>query len=297
MLHTISCAVAAHLLPNIIASNYNEPHWKVFVFFFLITYFVPVLGLIGLILAIPIVLYHSRLDKKTRNPINLTNIRNISTSKPEKNKNYHTLDLYNKYKSKDSNQRLQAIYNSLKLKDQDAIPLLRMALGDQVDEIRLLSYALLDRKESIINKRINNNKKKFDKIENSKNKELCQQIASDYWELAYIGLVQGETQNYVLNTARKYIEYGLKYYPNDPGLCFLLAQILLQLKCFQQALEQFKKAENLGIDYKKLLPYYAEIAFNNKEYSKFKQLMSNIDLHATSPKVSALAQFWHQENQ
>jgi tetratricopeptide (TPR) repeat protein len=184
----------------------------------------------------------------------------------------------------------------LKLKDRDAIPLLRTALADPVDDIRLLAYTLLDRKEFRLSKHIDKSKQELEKKENSGKKQLYRQIASCYWELAHLGLVQGEAKNHVLGMAYKYIELGLEYSPEDCGLRFQYAQILLRLGKYQLAFEQFKKAEILGIEHISLLTYYAEIAFHNRRYREVKQLMTAIEHPAAYPLLTTAARFWQMRS-
>lgn len=62
--------------------------------------------------------------------------------------------IQNLFRSRNPEKRLEAVFATLKLEDRDAVPLLRRALGDSVDDIRLLAYALLDRKEHRLSERI-----------------------------------------------------------------------------------------------------------------------------------------------
>ena len=294
--HFIASTVAAYIFPEIMAPNHNEIQLRNRIFFFVIVFYLPVLGLIGLILAIPFVICRSSKPEKLGLSVNINKVRDLPITETVDTDN-QPVSLHNLnglYRSRNPHKRLQAVYATLKLKDQDAIPLLYKALGDPVDDIRLLAYALLDRKENYLSKRINKNKQDFEKIENSRNKKLCLQIANDYWELVRLGLIQGEARNYILNMACKYIELGLKHYPQDLGLCFLYAQILLKLKNYQHAYEQFRKTENLGMDHKSLLAYYAEIAFYSHQYHEVKQLMKTVDLPTAYPKLSAVTQFWQK---
>lgn len=294
-LHFIASIIAACIFPTIMASNRKQPQLKINIFFFMVVFYLPVLGLVGLTLAIPFIIRHSPKPKKTNFAVSLNKIRNLPDI-PAQAIDDNFANLHSLYRSRNPDKRLKAIYASLKIKDQDAIPLLRMALSDPVDDIRLLAYALLDRKEHGISERIKHSKQKLEKIENSRNKRLYRQIANDYWELANLGLTQGEARNYVLNMACKYIELGLKYYPQDVGLCFQYAQILLKLGNFERAYEQFKKAESLGMEHKKLLIYYAEIAFHRHQYYKVKQLMAEIDYPAAYPQLTSVVQFWQKKN-
>lgn len=293
--HFIACVVATCIFPKIITPSQNRPQLKVYIFFFVVTFYLPVAGLTGLTLAIPFILRRSSKLKKANLSVSLSKIRKLPDI-PALVTEGNSADLHSLYRSKNPDKRLQAIYATLKLKDQDAVPILRMALGDPVDDIRLLAYALLDRKEHHLSERIKKSRQKLEKIENSRNKQLYRQIANDYWELANLGLAQGEMRTYVLNMACKYIELGLKYYPQDLGFCFQYAQILLKLGNYDQAYEQFKKAESLGIEHKKLLIYYAEIAFHKHHYHKVKQLMAAIDFPAAYPQLSSVVQFWQKKN-
>jgi tetratricopeptide (TPR) repeat protein len=113
-------------------------------------------------------------------------------------------------------------------------------------------------------------------------------------ELARLGLVQGETQNYVLKMACKYIELGLKFYPKDAGFYFQYGQALLKLRKYQQAYEQFKKAESFGIDREKLLVYYAELAFYRQNYLEVRDIMKTLDFPTAHPQLSTIANFWQK---
>ncbi|SDY12033.1 hypothetical protein [Nitrosomonas sp. Nm58] len=293
--HFIASIVAAYLFSKIIVSNQTEPQLRVYILFFVVTFYLPVLGLMGLTLALPFIKHLSSKLKKTNFPVSLSKIRNLPDM-PAPATDDNSADLHSLYRSRNPDKRLQAIYATLKIKDQDAVPILRMALGDPVDDIRLLAYALLERKEHNLSERIKKSKQKLEKIENSRNKQLFRQIANDYWELANLGLAQGEMRNYVLNMACKYLELGLKHYPEDSGFCFQYAQILLKLGNYEKASEQIKKAENLGIEHKKLLIYYAELAFHKHHYHKVKQLMAAIDFPAAFPQLSSVVQFWQKKN-
>jgi tetratricopeptide (TPR) repeat protein len=95
--------------------------------------------------------------------------------------------------------------------------------------------------------------------------------------------------------AYKYIELGLEYSPEDIGLRFQYAQILLRLGKYQLAFDQFQKAEILGIEHVSLLTYYAEIAFHNRHFHEVKQLMTAIELPAAYPVLTTAARFWRNE--
>lgn len=295
--HFIASAVAAYIFPTIVTPSQTEASLRTNLFFFVIIFYLPAIGLIGLILSIPFVgSFSSKKQDNSNLFMNINKIRDLpSEAGVTGGQPVNSHSLYDLYRSRNPERRLQAVYATLKLKDRDAIPLLRLALGDSVDDIRLLAYALLDRKEYRLSKHIEKSKQELENIENPRKKQLCRQIANDYWELAHLGLVQGEAKNHVLRMAYKYIELGLGYSPQDSGLLFQYAQILLRLGKYQQALEQFKKAEVFGIEYIGLLTYYAEIAFYSRHYQEVKQLMTEVELPAAYPLLTTTARFWQKQ--
>lgn len=295
--HFIASAVAAYTFPKIILPSQHKAPIRISIFFFVLIFYLPVLGLIGLILAIPFAAGVASKKPEKRNLLmNVNKIRDLpSEAAGTGNQPVNSHSLYDLYRSRNPDKRLQAVYATLKLKDRDAIPLLRLALGDAVDDIRLLAYALLDRKEYRLSKSIEKAKQDLEKQDSPRRKQLYRQIANDYWELAHLGLVQGEAKNHVLGMAYKYIELGLGHSPQDSGLLFQYAQILLRLGKYSQALEQFQKAEVSGIEYISLLTYYAEIAFYTRRYRDVKQLMTEVELPAAYPLLTTAARFWRRE--
>lgn len=296
--HFIVSAAAAFVLFQILIPAHEGFQLRNYIFFLLVIFYLPVLGLLGLILAIPITLFCGSRLEESISSIKISKVRDLSlTQEPALGSQAIDLgNLHGLYRSKSYHKRLQAVYATLKLKDSEAVPLLHKALKDPVDDIRLLAYALLDRKENHLSKRILKNKQALEKHDHSNSKILILRIVNDYWELVRLGLIQGEAQTHVLNMGRKYVELGLKQYPQDLGFNFLYAQILLKLKYFQQALEQFRKSEELGMDRNNLLIYYAEIAFHNHQHQEVKRLLQDMEFPTNYPKLSAITQFWQKAN-
>jgi polysaccharide biosynthesis protein PelE len=295
--HFLASVFAAYVFPKLIVPKQYKARGTNAFFFFMIVFYLPVLGLVALILAMPLVAGLFPTKVQSANPsVRINRIRDLppeaGVTRGQPVNSHSLFDLYN---SRDPHKRLQAVYATLKLKDRDAIPLLRLALGDGMDDIRLLAYALLDRKEYRLSKHIEQSKQTLENQENSAKKQLYRQIANDYWELAHLGLVQGEAKNHVLGRAFEYIQLSLVSSPEDLGPIFQHAQILLRLGKYQEALEVFKKAEMLGMELICLQTYYAEIAFYTRRYREVKQLMTAIELPAAYPLLTMAARFWGKE--
>ncbi|PMZ42773.1 transporter, partial [Pseudomonas sp. GW247-3R2A] len=84
---------------------------------------------------------------------------------------------------------------------KEAVPILKLALGDPSDDVRLLAYSMLDKQESDINLHI---QIALGELVNANAKTagaLHGRLARWYWELAYLGLAQGSVLDHVLTQA------------------------------------------------------------------------------------------------
>jgi hypothetical protein len=195
-------------------------------------------------------------------------------------------------RSSDPGARIEAILLTLKLKDKDAVSLLRTGLKDRVDDIRLLAYSLLSRKEKTIYDRIDATMARLKTAAPDTDSQLLYQIlVSAYWELVYCGLAEGDAARFLLRKAHDIAMDALKRYPGSTGLYFQLGRILLLKRDYRAATLAFKQANILGTDEKKLLPYFAEIAYYEHRFSAVKTLLENIS-HGPYPNLSAAAGFW-----
>lgn len=265
-----------------------------FLLFFMIAFFIPVLGMSGLALAL--IATADRVKKEDKLPIHFNMIREFSHAPADQRLRfeYGVVSLDNLLKSQNPDIRMNAVYATLKLDDKNAIPLLRTALHDPVDDIRLLAYALIDRKEQRISERIENARKSLESADPANIRNLYKNIIKDYWELAHLGLVEGETLNFVLNKTREYLEKALQLYPTDRGLHLQYAKLLLRLRSPQLAYDEFKTAESLGVEKQQLLIYYAEIDFLKRQYGVVKRYMKDVNLVTAHPHIQATSRFWQE---
>jgi tetratricopeptide (TPR) repeat protein len=193
-------------------------------------------------------------------------------------------------RSPDPDKRLSAVLATLRLQNKDAIALLRLALRDSEDDVRLLAYALLDRKEQAISERIMFSLGQLQNAPSDKEHfKLHQAIAYDCWELIYSGLAQGEVSTYWLDTACKHAEAALKLNPYHAGLRFLYGIILLRQAKLDKARTAFIRAEKLGIASNKVAPYLAEISFLKKRFCEVRHHLVSNDSAAFQQPLTVLA--------
>lgn len=194
--------------------------------------------------------------------------------------------------SPDPDQRLTALVATRRMRGKDAIPVLKLALRDPSDEVRLLAYSMLDQRESRINQRIEATLAKLAEAAPSQRGELFGTLARWYWELAYLGLAQGSVLDHVLDQAGQYVEQALA---NGGGfaLRLLAGRIALAQGRLDRAEEQLLLAERAGIAAERLLPFRAELAFSQRRYQEIPGLLARLPAEMLQrPPFAALARYW-----
>jgi hypothetical protein len=291
-LHFSACVGFTIALPTFLSSPKQTFSSINFLLFFIVAFFIPVLGMSGL--AFALIASSDCIKTDDEMPMNFHKIREFPHAPADQGLRfeYGVVSLENLLKSQNPDIRMNAVYATLKLDDKNAIPLLRIALRDPVDDIRLLAYALIDRKEQRISERIECVRQSLENPDANNTRHLYKCIVKDYWELAHLGLVEGETLIFVLNKTREYLAKALQLYPTDRGLHLQYAKLLLRLKNPKLAYDEFKMAESLGVEKQQLLLYYAEIDFLQRHYSEVKRYMKDIDLVTAHPQIQATTRFW-----
>ncbi len=294
--HTCICLATALIFFQNLPERYQTNFTIACSFLFLIGFFIPALGIIGLSLALIPGLQHIKADKKVFK-VAINEIPPLPSTAPTISTSQLgrlATPAKNLLASDDPNKRLEALIATLKLRDKDAVPLLRQALRDPEDDIRLLAYALIDRKEQTISDRIQSQLEAAKAHHPSNSLHFYKRIASDYWELVHSGLVQGEMLSFTLQQAFQQVHAGLDHHPNDAGLRFQLARLLLKAGKFEEANAEFERAAQLGFDRKQLLPYFAEIEFSSKRFDKVKQHMDGINFPVSHSDLCASVRYWRK---
>jgi hypothetical protein len=264
--HILASMLAAVTLHPLLPKKYRASQILGWIFFFSITLFIPLLGLLCLGgVVIPALCWPKRSTEQnsvTQQSMEIPDLpfRSPNTKYDDLCCGEATLKGIIQFAT-DPDKRLKAVLGTLKLQDKDAIPLLRLALKDAEDDVRLLAYALLDRKEQALTARIRARLYQLKTATTVDSYYLHKAIAYEYWELVHLGLAQGEVLTHTLDRARKHTEDALMLSAHDAGLQFLLGRILLRQMNLEEAFCAFSKALKLGLADSKVAPYLAEIYF------------------------------------
>jgi len=179
--------------------------------------------------------------------------------------------------SEQENQRIQAVLSTRFMLDKDAIPILRIALLDPLDEVRLLAYSMLDKKEKSLGKTIKAQLQEVDDTLSKSQAVVHRRLAEAYWELSYLGLVQGQAKTQILKRAFAAIEQVTQIEFNNAESFFLKGRIALNMGLNPVAEVSFQRAIELGVPRYRVASYQAELAFVQHQYEQVSDYLSLID--------------------
>ena len=171
--------------------------------------------------------------------------------------------------------------------------LLRERLADSSDDIRLLAYGMLDRQEKAINDRIHEELTVFKQASEADSRALAaRHLAELYWELIYQGLAQGDLRRFAAQESLRYADEAMALHGADSGLHFLRGRVLHTLGRSEEAWSAFDQAVVLGLSESKVLPYMAEISYQQKDYPRVRQLIARLGERHVPQAFAPLVDYW-----
>ncbi len=193
----------------------------------------------------------------------------------------------------DTNKKLKAILLSRQLPRKERIRLLQKALVDTDDEVRLLAYSLLEDIEKEISERIITLQKELKRGGSDK---ACREtnflIAQGFWDLAYLGIAQQDLKKHFLNEAKRYLLEVLQF-EESGNAWFLLGRIELHRERYQDAERAFKKAMDLEVSDREVLPWLAEAVFYQGRYDEVNALLTQYrNLGQVVGALRPIVDFW-----
>jgi hypothetical protein len=294
--HAVACVLFARVFHDAVFSGYGGSPLAGYLFGFCIALLFPLFGMIGLIVVFALPLLQGRSLASTE-PV--TRTRSIplprqpasaSRSRRRPNSGYLSGILQH---SHDPQERLAALRATLSLQDeQQMLPLLRLALKDSDDGVRLLAYAMLDRKERTTETRVRQQEEELETAAPGRRYVLHKLVAHHYWELERLASSAGNTVECMRKRAREHAEAALEIHPEDGGLQYLLGHILLRGREVGAAKLAFERARDLGIDPGKTSFFLAEIAFREKRFPDVDHHLRNSRSGGQAPNLDFQTDYW-----
>jgi tetratricopeptide (TPR) repeat protein len=293
--HVAVCLLFAVALVALLPQALRTPALDARVFVFLGVVFVPVLGMAGFLAClVPALRWPGRAVissgwRHTRTPA----LPEKPAALPGRAALFQGGDLAAPLQhAADPQKRIHALIATLSLEARQAVPLLRLALKDPDDEVRLLAYALLNRKEKAVEARMR--LQQVEPASGASEPSFLQHkaLAHDYWELAQLGDPQGEARISLCRRAHEHVQAALVLRPDDGGLQFFSGQILLAQLQFDAASAAFERARHCGTDARQVATMLAEIAFHRQRYGDVRRHLARAGSGIRPPALNKLSTYW-----
>jgi hypothetical protein len=180
-----------------------------------------------------------------------------------------------------------------------AVTLLKRALRDPADEVRLFAFARLEQQRGELEASIAQLSAALETAQNSEYSEeedlqrLHLQLAQAHWELAYRGLTEGATLEHTLQAARHHATVacrarGIRQAPAE----FLVGRVFLRQRVYHLARLAFERAQDAGYPHTRVLPYLAECAFSERRWSDVRTCLDELSRYGIPAYLAPLVEFW-----
>ncbi|HYF60234.1 MAG TPA: lipopolysaccharide N-acetylglucosaminyl transferase [Burkholderiaceae bacterium] len=174
--------------------------------------------------------------------------------------------------------------------------ILRQLLADPFEDIRLLAYGMLDRKEKVVAQRILAERATLEAAGPGADPDLRygvhKLLAELHWELVYQRLVHGELARYTAREAWRHAHEALALRADDAGLWYLLGRVGLDAAEPDAGRAALERAAELGYPRERVVPWLAEYAFRERRYEDVRDLFTSLPTAPESMRTAAAHQYW-----
>ena len=294
-LHAGASALLAFFSLQALPGKYRVPRLPVIAYLFSFSFFIPLFGLLGLLVAVFIAILKPRLVPhkpfaEVSQPEFVLSMRDAPQFRLAGLRSV-LLD-----QTTPAEVRLKSLFALQSMPARTAGPLLRKLLSDPADDIRLVAYGMLETQEKGINASIKVDLDKLAQVRDRDARLGClRHIAELNWELVYTGLVQGDVRRHAIATGIGYAELALELTPEDAGLWFLKARLLQAGGDLAAAGEGINIAVSLGLPEARALPYVAEIAFGLRDFATVRESIGLIAGTQASSLMAPMIAFWRDQ--
>ena len=293
-LHGTACAIGALAVPGLLPTIYGKLPRTGVLFMLALALVLPVFGMLGIALALIPALWRQREPVRELDCLRATVMTTIATQTGQRSTAPAIADGYLMgilQCAPERGRRLQALMSTLSLDAQQAAPLLRIGLKDRDDDVRLLAYSLLTRKEKVLEERIGKSLRQLEQAQPAGAFALHRSLARDYWELAGLGNA-ASSSTFLLQRAGIHASAGATLQPAEAGLQLLLGRILLRQDDLEAARAALLRATAAGIAIDTVAPFLAEIAFQRRQFSQITPLLKMGSRSALPFPMNQMAAYW-----
>jgi tetratricopeptide (TPR) repeat protein len=174
-----------------------------------------------------------------------------------------------------------------------ASPLLRDVLSDPAEDIRLLAYGMLDNQEKRINRAIDEELRQLGLATAEPARLAAAQRLSDlYWELVYQRLALGDLRQYAIDESLRYCEQVLAEHPASAAMILRRGRLRHEQGNYAAAEADYRRALALGLPATRVLPYLAEVRFEQRDFAGASRLVQELSAWNSLPRLRPIVDYW-----
>ncbi|MBP9713036.1 MAG: hypothetical protein KBD60_04990 [Sterolibacterium sp.] len=296
-LHALCCAILAATVWMLLPLRYRQPWLPVMLLLFCFAFMAPVLGALGVLLVAQLTLKRDQGGVAWATPLTLAlpeyDVRSEQTTRASQGAIRSRLD-----SRVPGDIRMKSLLTLQAVPQRVANPILEELLGDEVDDVRMLAFGMLDAEEKKLTQHIQHERAVLEHTQDHAQRHGClRRLAELHWELIYASLAQGELRKYMLDEARRYADEALAGYGSTAdgglgGLYFLRARILMAQGEHDAAVSTLGQAISSGLSEVSALPYLAEIAFRQQRFEYVHGVMQRLAELKPAGRTSTVVNLW-----
>jgi tetratricopeptide (TPR) repeat protein len=292
--HFLMNLIMAWTLLRLLPQRYQQHVLGPIIFFFSLGFFMPIFGSIGLFIALMFGIWKQKNIQNKNKVWRLTGRALIPNRTPNiyKKLTFSAHGMLSRLQKSDNlKEHLGIVLATRFMREENAVPLLNLALKNPQDDVRLIAFTLLEKKNAHINADIERLQNSLSKDEKSTKTHIA--IAINYLRLVLLNLIQAEMRDQVLDIAHQHLNKALNEDSSDRNGHFILGQILLEQGQVDKAESAFNRALELGFAPSNIYYFLAQIAYQRRQFHKLKEYLSKIPIeYRRYPPLDKIAAYW-----
>ncbi|RZU47636.1 hypothetical protein EV700_0603 [Fluviicoccus keumensis] len=295
-LHALACACITPLAWSLMPEQYRQPRNWVLVLLFSLCFFIPVLGLMGFAVGAMAAAWMPQLHR--REDFEAVAAPHYELPKKTPVSGWRSGRVRQQISDTGAplELRMKALLALQNVPTRQSSGILREAMSDSADDLRLLAYGMLDAREQQLTQRIEQALRRHEAAANDTESRYlaARELAELYWELIYQELVQGDMRDYALGQVRHFCREALAHKVRDTGLWVISGRMRLLAGDYNGATGAFATAIRQGFPRVRAAPYLAELAFKRGDFDTTRQIMRELRPDGKSRAMQLSAGFWGQ---
>ncbi len=291
--HMLASAVLASLVLLSLGGRIGGARRWSWLFIFALSSFIPVLGMVGVLLALVCLPLLPALDARSR-------FRSLMLPALDPHEYQQTgafrqagLGHFLRNERAPVDQRLRALVGLQNAPARFSSPLLRDLLSASSEDLRLLAYGMLETREKRLNTEIHTWRLAWQNATSeAARRAAARRLSALYWETIYQELAQGDLRRHAAEESLRFLEASLE--EADASLHLRHGRLLHELGRNEAAEAAYRRAIELGLPAPRVNPYLAELAFLRRDFTEVRRLLMSLRDYPDQRRLEPVLRFWSQ---